>query len=158
MTNFKQLLFRAGFMNFGKLDRKAAMDFLAIKTERTLERWIADNKPCPRAVAMLEQRISGAVSQNKLWNGYYICRDGFLWTPSGNRYEASYINKIDFLQRSVRYNESNVAALQAQIDHLNDLVKASDILRVMGNDLIKMSDRVKLKEIVTKYEGAKKRT
>lgn len=66
MTNFKQLLFRAGFMNFGKLDRKAAMDFLAIKTERTLERWIADNKPCPRAVAMLEQRISGAVSQNKL--------------------------------------------------------------------------------------------
>lgn len=81
-----------------------------------------------------------------------------MWTPSGNRYEASYINKIDFLQRSVRYNESNVAALQAQIDHLNDLVKASDILRVMGNDLIKMSDRFKLKEIVTKYEGAKKRT
>ena len=45
MTNFKQLLFRAGFMNFGKLDRKAAMDFLAIKTERTLDLWPLIKRP-----------------------------------------------------------------------------------------------------------------
>ena len=37
MTNFKQLLFRAGFMNFGKLDRRAAMEFLFINSERTLQ-------------------------------------------------------------------------------------------------------------------------
>lgn len=34
---------------------------------------------------------------------------------------------------------------------------ASDVLRIMGNDLIKVSDRFKLKEIVTKYEGIKTR-
>lgn len=156
MTNFKQLLFRAGFMNFGKLDRRAAMDFLLIKSERTLERWIADNKPCPRAVLMLEQRIKGGMSLHDKWADFYICRDGYLWTPSGNRYEPAYINKIDFLQRSVRYNENHVLALQQQIDHLNDLVKASDTLKTMGNDLIKMADKFALKEIVKKY-SAKKR-
>ncbi|MCP5005672.1 MAG: hypothetical protein GY941_17315 [Planctomycetes bacterium] len=155
MTDFKQLLFRAGFMNFGKLDRRAAMDFLLINSERTLERWIKDNKPCPRAVRMLEQRIKGMVSMHKDWHGFSICRDGYLWTPSGNRYEPSYINKIDFLQRSVRYNENHVLALQQQIDHLNDLVKASDTLKAIGHDLINMSDKFKLKEIVKKYEGKK---
>ena len=155
MTDFKQLLFRAGFMNFGKLDRRAAMDFLLINSERTLERWISENKPCPRAVRMLEQRIKGMVSMHKEWDGFSICRDGYLWTPSGNRYEPSYINKIDFLQRSVRYNENHVLALQQQIDHLNDLVKASDTLKAIGYDLINMSDKFKLKEIVKKYEGKK---
>ncbi|KPH92342.1 hypothetical protein AMS57_02110 [Pseudoalteromonas undina] len=155
MTNFKQLLFRAGFMNFGKLDRRAVMEFLFINSERTLERWIKDNKPCPRAVAMLEQRIKGMVSMHKDWKEFSICRDGYLWTPSGNRYEPSYINKIDFLQRSVRYNENHVLALQQQIDHLNDLVKASDTLKAIGHDLINMSDQFKLKDIVIKY-GDKK--
>lgn len=50
MDTFKNLLFRAGFMNFGKLDRKATMEFLLINSERTLERWVSTNKPCPRAV------------------------------------------------------------------------------------------------------------
>jgi len=156
MTDFKQLLFRAGFMNFGKLDRRAAMEFLFINSERTLERWIAENKPCPRAVAMLEQRINGGMALHKDWSGFYICRDGFLWTPRGKKYNASYINKLDFLQSSVRYNESHVNALQNQIDHLHDLVAASETLKTIGNDLIKMSDSLALKEIVMKY-GDKQR-
>lgn len=155
MSDFKHLLFRAGFMNMGKLDRTAAMEFLFINSERTLERWISTNKPCPRAVRMLEQRIKGGMSLHKQWADFYICRDGYLWTPSGNRYEPAYINKIDFLQRSVRYNENHVLALQQQIDHLNDLVKASDTLKTMGNDLIKIADKFALKEIVKKYEGKK---
>ena len=156
MTNFKNMLFRAGFMNFGKLDRRATMEFLHIKSERTLERWIKDNNPCPRAVVMLEQRISGGMSLHKDWDGFYICRDGYLWTPRGHRYDAAYLNKLDFLQKSVRYNESHVNALQNQINHLHELVEASDTLKTIGNDLIKLSDQLTIKDIVLKY-GDKKR-
>jgi len=155
MTNFKELLFRAGFMNFGKLDRKATMTFLHINSERTLERWIKDNKPCPRAVAMLEQKINGRVSLHADWQGFYICRDGLLWTPRGHRYNAAYLNKIDFLQKSVNYNESHVRALQNKIDYLHKLVQASDTLKTIGNDLIKLSDQLTIEEIVLKY-GDKK--
>ena len=155
MSNFKQLLFRAGFMNFGKLDRRTTMEFLHIKSERTLERWIANNTPCPRAVAMLEQRISGGMSMHKDWKGYYICREGYLWTPRGHRYDSSYLNKIDFLQKSVRYNESHVTALQNKIDYLHELVEASATLKNIGNDLIKLSDQLTIKDIVMKY-GDKK--
>ncbi|WP_304635440.1 hypothetical protein [Pseudoalteromonas sp.] len=66
-----------------------------------------------------------------------------------------FINKIEFLQRSVRDNESHVDALQAQIEHLYDLVEASETLKIIGNDLIKMSDQLALKDIVLKY-GDKK--
>ncbi|WP_196857750.1 MULTISPECIES: hypothetical protein [Pseudoalteromonas] len=67
----------------------------------------------------------------------------------------NFINRIEFLQRSVRYNESHVDALQAQIEHLYDLVEASETLKIIGNDLIKMSDQLALKDIVLKY-GDKK--
>jgi len=155
MDTFKNLLFRAGFMNFGKLDRRAAMEFLLVNSERTLERWISTNKPCPRAVRMLEQRINGGMSLHKDWDGFYICRDGYLWTPRGKRYEPSYLNKLDFLQNSVRFNENHVKTLQQKIDHLHELVAASDTLKAIGNDLIKMSDEFALKDIVMKY-GDKK--
>ncbi|WP_178387082.1 hypothetical protein [Pseudoalteromonas sp. PAB 2.2] len=46
-------------------------------------------------------------------------------------------------------------ALQAQIENLYDLVKASETLKIVGNDLIKMSDQLALKDIVLKY-GDKK--
>lgn len=155
MTDFKKLLFRAGFMNFGKLDRSAAMEYLHIKSERTLERWLSNNKPCPRAVAMLQSRINGDFTHHKSWAGFYICRDGYLWTPRGKRYEPSYINKIDFLQRSVRFNESETAALKQQIAHLHDLVEANETLRSIGEDLISMSEQLALKDIVLKYGNKK---
>lgn len=66
-----------------------------------------------------------------------------------------FINKIEFLQRSVRYNESNVDALRAKIAHVYDLVEVSETLKIIGNDLIKMSDQLALKDIVLKY-GDKK--
>lgn len=156
MQTFKNLLFRAGFMDFGRLDRRAAMEFLLINSERTLERWISTDRPCPRAVLMLEQRIKGGMSFHKAWSDFYICREGYLWTPRGKRYEPDYVNKIDFLQSSVRYNESHVRTLQQRIDHLQDLVAASETLKEIGNDLIKMSEGFTLKDIVLKY-GDKKR-
>lgn len=155
MTDFKLLLFRAGFMNFGKLDRKAIMGFLFIKSERTLERWVQTNNPCPRAVAMLEARIRGGIANHKSWDGFYICRDGYLWTPRGKRYEPSYINKIDFLQSSVRYKESEIDSLKQQIAYLHDLVEASETLKAIGSDLIKMGDQLAIKDVVLKY-GDKK--
>ena len=68
-TDFKTLLFRAGFMNFGKLDRKQACTFLHV-TERTLDRWIMNNKPCPRAVDLLTARIEGTVSTKEQWKDF----------------------------------------------------------------------------------------
>ncbi|MBQ4860350.1 hypothetical protein J8L98_01430 [Pseudoalteromonas sp. MMG013] len=157
MTDFKQLLFRAGFMNFGKLDRKGAAKFM-YTTERTLDRWITTNKPCPRAVHMLNSRIDGIISNRKEWNGFHICRDGYLWTPRGHRYDALYLNKIDFLQRSNRMHESNAATLQMQIDHLQELVEASDVLKSMGNDLIAMSDKFRFKQAVMHYRAKKEKS
>ncbi|QMW15992.1 hypothetical protein H3302_08025 [Pseudoalteromonas sp. MT33b] len=43
-----------------------------------------------------------------------------------------FINKIEFLQRSVRYNESNVDALRAKIAHVYDLVEVSETLKIIG--------------------------
>ncbi|ASD67026.1 hypothetical protein [Pseudoalteromonas piscicida] len=155
MTDFKNLLFRAGFMNFGKLNRKQVCEFLMVK-ERTLERWISKNKPCPRAVRLLEMRINGSVSNDKAWDGFFICRDGYLWTPRGARYEPDYINKIDILQRTSRYHEAQTASLQAEIDYLKELVVARDKLKEMGRDLIEMSDRFRFKDAMLRFEQQKK--
>lgn len=59
------------------------------------------------------------------------------------------------LQQTVCCTESYEDALQAQIEHLYDLVEASETLKIIGNDLIKMSDQLALKDIVLKY-GDKK--
>ena len=71
------------------------------------------------------------------------------------RYGFKLINYDLFLQQAVRNNKSHVDALQAQIDHFYDLVEASETLKIIGNDLIKMSDQLALKDIVLKY-GDKK--
>ncbi|WP_017217406.1 hypothetical protein [Pseudoalteromonas sp. NJ631] len=154
MTDFKELLFRAGFMNFGKLNRKQVCEFLLVK-ERTLERWISQNKPCPRAVRMLEMRIDGRVSNHPEWREFRICRDGYLWTPRGLRYEPNYINKIDFLQKSTHYHEAQTIALQAEIDHLKDLVGSREKLKEMGRDLIEISDRFRFKDAMLRFEEKK---
>lgn len=149
-TDFKTLLFRAGFMNFGKLDRKGATAFLHV-TERTLDRWILNNTPCPRAVDLLTARIEGTVSTKEQWKDFKICRDGYLWTPRGHRYDADYLNKLDFLQRSNNWHESRAASLEAEIKHLQDLVDASDMLKSMGKDLIELSDKFRFKQAVLRY-------
>ena len=53
MADFKALLFRAGFMNFGKLDRKAICDFLLVP-ERTLERWLTKMHHAPAPFGCLK--------------------------------------------------------------------------------------------------------
>ncbi|MEI5638055.1 MULTISPECIES: hypothetical protein [unclassified Pseudoalteromonas] len=155
MADFKTLLFRAGFMNFGRLDRKQVCDFLLVP-ERTLERWLSKNAPCPRAVRLLEMRINGSVSNHCDWSDFRICRDGYLWTPSGSKYTAQYINKLDVLQRTNRYHEAQAAALNAEIKHLQDLVLARDQLKEMGKDLIEMSDRFRFRDAMLRYEQQKK--
>ncbi len=151
MTDFKTLLFRAGFMNFGKLDRKSACEFLLV-SERTFERWLSHGTPCPRAIRMLETRIDGRISNHPLWREFRICREGYLWTPRGLRYEPDYINKIDILQRTNRYHEGQAAVLAAEIQHLRDMVNARDKLREMGQDLIAISDKFKYKDAILKFE------
>ncbi|RZQ52079.1 hypothetical protein C1E23_16210 [Pseudoalteromonas phenolica] len=54
-----------------------------------------------------------------------ICRDGYLWIPRGHRYDADYLNKLDFLQRSNNWHESRAALFEAEIKNLHDLVDAS---------------------------------
>lgn len=71
------------------------------------------------------------------------------------RYGFKFIYYDWFLQQAISYNESHEDALQAQIDHFYDLVEASETLKIIGNDLIKMSDQLALKDIVLKY-GDKK--
>ncbi|QTH71661.1 hypothetical protein [Pseudoalteromonas xiamenensis] len=154
MTDFKTLLFRAGFMNFGKLERKAICEFLLV-SERTLERWLSKNVPCPRAVKMLEIRIDGKVSNHPNWSNFKICRDGYLWTPSGKRYEAEYINKIDVLQRSNRYHEAQSLSLQNEITHLRNLVSVRTQLKEMGQYLIAISDRFKFEEAIANFSNHK---
>ena len=65
-----------------------------------------------------------------------------------NHYGFKFINYELFLQQAVRYNESHVDALQAQIEHLYDLVKASETLNIIGNDLIKMSVQLLCKNLL----------
>ena len=154
---FKDLLFRAGFMNFGKLNRKAATEFLHV-TERTLDRWIKEDCPCQRAVDLLNVRINGTILIRSEWDGFYICREGRLVTPRGNKYHPDYINKLDFLQRTMRYQESQVASLEQQIEYLNDLVKASEQLKSIGNDLIQLSDKFRFKDAVLRYKKEKNKS
>tara|TARA_B100000700_G_scaffold23245_1_gene22518 strand:- start:15512 stop:15997 length:486 start_codon:yes stop_codon:yes gene_type:complete len=150
--DFKALLWRAGFHRTGKLDRKAAMAFLHIKSERTLERWLAGAEPCPRAVAMLEQRIAGYIPQSGAWNGFSICRNGKLWTPRGHSYDASYINKLDFIVRASRIYESQVVNLKAEIAALEKLVDTRERLKEMGHELVEMSDKLRLEAMIRVFK------
>ena len=64
-----------------------------------------------------------------------------------NRYGIKFINYDLFLQQTVRNYEIHIDALQAQIEHLYDLVEVSETLKIIGNDLIKMSDQLFCKNL-----------
>ena len=99
MSDFTWALRRAGFVNqLGLIDRKKCIDFLQV-SERTLERWMKDNKPCPRALRLLEHYAKDTMIHEK-WKGFFVCRDGYLWTPDGDKFEPEFINKIRIMQRS----------------------------------------------------------
>lgn len=65
------------------------------------------------------------------------------------------LSSLTMIEQTVRYNESHVDALQDQIEHLYHLVEASEPLKIIGNDLIKMSDHIDLKGIVFKSRDKK---
>lgn len=75
------MLRKAGFVTSnGMLDRKAAIEYLDA-SERTLERWINTNKPCKRALKLLEQKIAvRGCSFLELWR-YGDFRPRVLETP-----------------------------------------------------------------------------
>ena len=64
-------------------------------------------------------------------------------------------NKIDFLHKSTHYHEAQTLALQAEIDHLKELVGSREKLRELGRDLIEISDRFKFKDAMLRFEQKK---
>ncbi|OHU85540.1 hypothetical protein BET10_08215 [Pseudoalteromonas amylolytica] len=56
------------------------------------------------------------------------------------------------LQRTTRYHENQTASLQAEIEHLRDIVGARDKLKEMRKDLIAISDRFTFKDTMLKFE------
>lgn len=139
MPDFKTVLRKAGFVTRnGMVDRKSAIDYLDA-SERTLERWIKTNKPCKRALKLLEQKIAGGIIQTGQWKGFYICCDGYLWTPSGRRFEPNYLERVWILQQSTRFKDSTIVNLRAEIEHLKSLVNSRERIKEMGEELIDIS-------------------
>ncbi|WP_462152846.1 hypothetical protein [Pseudoalteromonas xiamenensis] len=66
---------------------------------------------------------------------------------------SSFINKLDFLQRSNRAHEAYAVQLQTEIDNLKDLVQASGRMRDIGKVLITMSDRFKFRSVLFNYDA-----
>ncbi|MBU76115.1 MAG: hypothetical protein CMK63_03870 [Pseudoalteromonadaceae bacterium] len=139
MTDFKTMLRKAGFVTSnGMLDRKAAIEYLDA-SERTLERWINTNKPCKRALKLLDQKIAGGIIQAGRWKGFYICAEGFLWTPNGRKFEPNYLERVWILQQSTRFKDSTIVNLRAEIEHLKSLVNSRERIKEMGEELIDIS-------------------
>lgn len=139
MTDFKTTLRKAGFVNSnGMLDRKAAIEYLDA-SERTLERWIQTNNPCKRALKLLEQKIAGGIIQAGRWKGFYICPNGYLWTPSGRRFEPNYLERVWILQQSSRFKDATIVNLKAELAHLKSLVNTRERIKEMGEELIEIS-------------------
>lgn len=139
MPDFKMMLRKAGFVTRnGMLDRKAAIEYLDA-SERTLERWIKTNKPCKRALKLLEQKIAGGIIQAGRWQGFYICAEGYLWTPSGRKFEPNYLERVWILQQSTRFKDSTIVNLRAEIEHLKNLVNSRERIKEMGEELIDIS-------------------
>ncbi|MEI8706680.1 MULTISPECIES: DUF3653 domain-containing protein [unclassified Pseudoalteromonas] len=138
MTDFKTALRKAGFVTAtGLIDRKAAIEYL-LTSERTLERWITTNKPCKRALKLLEQKIAGIV-QHGNWNGFFICHQGYLWTPNGRRFEPLYLERVWILQQSTRFKDATILNLKTELTHLKNLVSTRERLKEMGHELIEIS-------------------
>ncbi len=118
MSDFTWALRRAGFVNQqGLIDRKKCIDFLQV-SERTLERWMKDNKPCPRAIRLLEHYAKDTMIHEK-WKGFFICRDGYLWTPDGDKFESEFISKIKIMQQQGKLkNLAHVEKMKSEIARL----------------------------------------
>ena len=136
MSDFKWALRRAGFVNGrGLIDRKKAMKFLSIKSERTLERWMNENNPCPRALKLLEH-YSKDTMVNEKWEGFFVCREGLLWTPQGDRFEPEFISKIRIMQRSAGYQQSQIMQQESKLKNLAHVEK-------MKNEIARLASEIK---------------
>lgn len=134
MGKFKWLLRKAGFVNQQtKIDRKRAMKYLEV-TERTLERWMSTDKACPRATKLLEQLAEGKLPHDK-WEGFYICNEGYLWTPYGTRYEPEFISKIYIMQRAASFQQSQIMKQQNQIKNLKHLSENKEKIEKLVSEI-----------------------
>jgi hypothetical protein len=132
MSDFTWALRRAGFVNQqGLIDRKKCIDFLQV-SERTLERWMKDNKPCPRALRLLEHYAKDTMIHEK-WKGFFVCRDGYLWTPDGDKFEPEFISKIRIMQRSAGYQQSQIMQQESKLENLKHLeIMKKEIAKLAG--------------------------
>lgn len=154
MTKFRQQLIKAGFHRFGLIDHKAATSFLHVSS-RTLERWIADDKPCPRALALLDARLNGWIPQTDVWQGFYIDNDGNLNTPDGKRYPANYLRKVWIFQQNQLFQERTINALKDEVKALKNLSLMRERIKDMGQELIDISDTWKLLEKIAARDSNK---
>jgi hypothetical protein len=134
MSDFTWALRRAGFVNQqGLIDRKKCIDFLQV-SERTLERWMKDNKPCPRALRLLEHYAKDTMIHEK-WKGFFICRDGYLWTPDGDKFEPEFISKIRIMQRSAGYQQSQIMQQQGKLKNLAHVEKMKNEIARLASEI-----------------------
>jgi len=139
MDTFRWLLRKSGFVNqMGNIDRKRAMKYLDI-TERTLERWMSTNKACSRAVKLLEMHAAGKLPHEK-WAGFYVCHEGYLWTPQGTRYEPEFISKIHIMQRAASFQQTQIMKQQHKIKNLKHLNENKEKLTQLTNEIQKILD------------------
>lgn len=75
---FSQLCWQSGFILSNKglnaIDKQALSDYLAVNI-RTLNRWLAGQTPCPRAVKLLKLRLN---QFNDGWKDFYYDRNNRL--------------------------------------------------------------------------------
>ena len=58
-------------------------------------------------------------------------RDGYLWTPDGDKFEPEFISKIRIMQRSAGYQQSQIMQQQGKLKNLAHVEKMkSEIARL----------------------------
>jgi hypothetical protein len=118
---FKKLLWRCGFVvNFGgtlHIDKQSAEKYLYC-SRRTLNRWLDNNDPCPRAVALLklhEQKIPDS------WSGFYFDRQERLnWTGTNNGYNAQEVRQLPIFHAQKQSAANERDNLQGLLDEIRD--------------------------------------
>lgn len=140
---FEKRLWRAGFVTvFGKqviIDKVRACGFLHC-SRRTLDRWIQDNQPCPRAVALLDT-LPRLLPDS--WQGFAFTRDEkLIWQGLKNGFSASEVRQLPaFVGRSMQQEQQkdNYQALIAElVDSSAGAQLQRDLLRI-GNELAQLS-------------------
>ena len=159
-ASFEELIFYAGFAKASntqaRIDKKRVCDYLTV-SQRTLERWIKTNEPCPRARTLLENRYSGAIGWGEQWQDVFINRDGLLQTDTG-AYSLGDIENITMLRQSLSFSQTQVHKGEMRIAKLEKLVMARKRIGEIGDELKQISDELWHGEILEDYLRKRNKT